>query len=49
MRNQLAVTQLDFDMDDSYIEMTSQKVLPGHIRDFVEGEDFFAVWDIQAN
>lgn len=49
LRSQLAVVQMDFSEDDFFLEMTSQKVLPEHIRDYQEGEDLFVVWDIQQN
>lgn len=34
LRSQLAVVQMDFSEDDFFLEMTSQKVLQEHIKDY---------------
>ena len=48
-RNTTAVAQMDFSEDDYFLQMCSMRIDQEHVRDYVGGEDIFAVWDIDNN
>jgi antirestriction protein len=48
-RNTSAVSQMDFSNDDLFLQMCSMKIDQEHVRNYVGGEDIFAVWDIENN